>query len=129
MKIKHYRLKEGVTKETLLKNGCTEGGSWISKDTEYCIHKSASAKIRTKKSFRYIPDSFDIWVGFPSDLSKWNDFDHVLVLDEDFCQPYTAFYHENYDKDINDSPCLEHVIEQYNDFLSSLPFLEELKGE
>jgi hypothetical protein len=126
MKIKHYKLKDGITREYLLENRCKEGGTWISKDTELFISKTISAKIRTKKGFRYVADSFDICVGFPADLSKWNDFDYIIVIDEDFCQPYTAFYHDNYDKDIKGFPCLEYVIEQYNEFLSSLPFLEEI---
>ena len=48
-------------------------------------------------------------IAFPENLSEWNDFDYILVLDEDFCQPYGE------------------VIETYNEFVSSLIFLEEIE--
>ena len=68
-------------------------------------------------------------VCFSVDMGKWNDFDNILVLDEDWGQSYTPFYFENYKKDIKDFPVLEYCIRQYNDFLDSFDFLEEVKEE
>ena len=60
-----------------------------------------------------------------SDLESWNDFDNVLVLDEDFCQPYTPFYGDNYKKEVSDFPFLEWVISEYNALFDSLPVFEK----
>lgn len=65
---------------------------------------------------------------FP-DLGVWDDFHNILVLDEEFGQPYTPFYSENYKKDIKGFPVLEYCIRQCNDFLDSFDFLEEVKEE
>ena len=66
-----------------------------------------------------------IIIAFPEDFSKWNDIDYVLILDEDFCQPYGPFYHYMEGK-IKLFPVLEEVIQKYNEFMSSLIFLEEI---
>ena len=66
---------------------------------------------------------------FLPDLDVWDDFNNILVLDEEFGQPYTPFYSENYKKDIKYFPVLESCIRQYNDFLDSFDFLEEVKEE
>ena len=77
------------------------------------------------------PDShgdFTIYIGFPDfeeGLAEWDDFSFVLVLDDDFGRPYTPFYGKNYKKDIQDFPCLEFVIEKYNEFMDSFDFLCE----
>lgn len=62
-------------------------------------------------------------------LLNHDDFNNILVLDEEFGQPYTPFYSENYKKDIKYFPVLESCIRQYNDFLDSFDFLEEVKEE
>lgn len=65
---------------------------------------------------------------FPEDLSEWNDFDYILVLDEDFCQPYGPFYHYMNGEIKEPWDGLKEVIEAYNEFMSSLTFLEEIDG-
>lgn len=94
-----------------------EGGSWI--------HKNA---IR----FMSIPlhDKYEITlnIGFPEDLSKWDDFNYILVLDEEFGQPYIPFYaylEGAWQK--RESPVLNKIIKNYNEEMRALPFLEEIK--
>lgn len=68
-------------------------------------------------------------IGFPEDLSKWNDFDYILVLDEDFGQPYIPFYKYLYDdsEKSNWPTALEEIVKKYNETLRGLPYLEEIK--
>lgn len=116
MKIKHYKLKQDLKREELINFGAREGGSWVAKDAELFISESVC----------FNNFEFDIDIAFPNNLKKWNDFDYVLVLDSDFCQPYTPFYGDNYGKNITNFKSLENVIKQYNEYLDKLPFLEEV---
>lgn len=122
MKAKSYKLKYIPSTEQLIKLGARSGGIWINRYSEWYISFTGE-----------FPDScgdFIIYIGFPDfekGLSEWDDFNFVLVLDDEFGQPYTPFYGENYKKDIQDFPCLEFVIEKYNEFMDSFDFLcEEL---
>lgn len=117
MKIKRFKLKDNVTRDDLISLGFRSGGSWIKKDAELFLSR---CYYRKKTDFEY-----SIGIAFSSDIQDWNDFDNVLVLDEDFGQPYTPFYGDNYGKDITDFPVLEDVISNYNKFMSSLSILEE----
>lgn len=114
MKIQRYKLKDGVTKDTLLQCGFRPGGSYIAKDVVYM-------------TYRALADSIDVNIGMPEDLSKWNDFDYVLVLDNDFGQPYTPFYNfmNGEIKEKNCFPFLRKVIAKYNKVMSSYPVLED----
>ena len=120
MKAKSYKLKYIPTAEQLIKLGARPGGIWFNRYVEWCISFTGE-----------FPDScgdFSIYIGFPDfekGLVEWDDFSFVLVLDDDFGQPYTPFYGENYKKDIQDFPCLELVIEKYNEFMDSFDFLCE----
>ena len=120
MKAKSYRLKYIPTKERLIELGARPGGTWINKDSDLYI-----------SVVREFPDScgdFIIYIGFPDfeeGLVEWDDFNFVLVLDDDFGQPYTPFYGKNYKQDIQNFPCLEYVIEAYNNFMDSFDFLCE----
>lgn len=67
-----------------------------------------------------------VTIAFPQDLSEWNDFDYILVLDEDYGQPYGPFYHFLEGKIEKPWDGLIDVIEAYNEFMSSLIFLEEI---
>lgn len=120
MKAKSYKLKYIPTKEQLIKLGARPGGSWISKDSELYFS--------TLHKFPKSCGDFSINICFPyfeKDLAEWDDFNYVLVLDDDFGQPYTPFYGKNYKKDIQNFPCLEFVIEKYNEFMDSFDFLCE----
>ena len=120
MKAKSYKLKYIPTKEQLIKLGAQPGGTWINRYSEWLFSFTGE-----------FPDScgdFVIYIGFPDfekGLAEWDDFSFVLVLDDDFGQPYTPFYGKNYKKDIQNFPCLECVIEAYNNFMDSFDFLCE----
>ena len=118
MKIKRFKLKDNITKDNLIALKFRNGGSWIKKDAELCLSKYFEYK---KYDFEY-----SIGIAFSSNINDWNDFDNVLVLDENYCQPYTPFYGDNYGKDIKDFPVLETVIDNYNKFMSSLNIFEEI---
>lgn len=113
--IKRYKLKDGVTHEFLLANGCKEGGVWIDESAVFYISKP-------------LVDEVSLNIGFPDDLSKWNDVYYILVLDEDFGQPYTPFYHYAQTRIRGGKPFkfLSRVIAAYNKTMDSLPFFEEL---
>lgn len=118
MKIKRFKLKDNITKKELISLGFKSGGSWIKKDAELFLSKCFYHK---DTHFEY-----SIGITFSSNINDWNDFDNVLVLDEDFCQPYTPFYGGNFGKDIANFPILENVIIKYNEFMSDLGIFEEI---
>ena len=110
MKAKSYKLKYVPTVQQLRDAGFRPGGAWIHAERRFAHELSVS-------------------ICFLPDLDVWDDFNNILVLDEEFGQPYTPFYSENYKKDIKGFPVLEYCIRQYNDFLGSFDFLEEIKEE
>ena len=118
MKIKRFKLKDNITKDDLIALKFRSGGSWIKKDAELFLCRCFEYR---KSDFEY-----SINIAFSSDINDWNDFDNVLVLDEDFGQPYTQFYGDNYGKDIDNFPVLEMVISNYNKFMDSLNIFEEI---
>ena len=118
MKIKRFKLKDNVTRDDLIALGFRNGGSWIKKDAELFLSRCFEYK---ETEFEY-----SISIAFSSDINDWNDFNNVLVLDEDFCQPYTPFYEYNYGKDITDFPTLENTIFKYNEFMSGLGIFDEI---
>lgn len=122
LKIKRFKLKEGrPTQEDLEKYHFREGGSWIIKDAKWFV-----SKIIRKEDKRYqdYEDSFNL--AFKEDLNDFNDFDNILVLDEEFCQPYTPFY-AYLDGKAEPFPFLVWVISEYNEWMSCFDFLEEVK--
>lgn len=131
MKIKRYKLKPNITKEQLEKYGLKDGGSWVFNGCKHYIHKYFHVKFLcqySEKKTRKGSFEFDIYIGFNDDISNWNDYDNILIMDEDFCQPYTPFY-TDFENDVTDFPCLEKVIETYNKYMDSLDFLEEITNE
>lgn len=90
-------------------------------------HASFIAKDATKSCFYPLVDSITVNIGFPDDLSKWNDFDYILILDEDFGQPYGPFYHYLNGELKEPFPFLEKVVQKYNKTLRHLSYLEEIK--
>ena len=115
MKIKRFKLRDGVTKEELIALGFKFGGTWIKKDAELYLHKY----------FNKYQISIDIT--FTENINNWNDHDNVLVLDEEGGQPYYPFYDDKYyDKEVTNFPALEDTIQNYNEFISSLGIFEEV---
>lgn len=122
MKIKRFKLRETpqLTVDELLSNGF--------KESENCSYVLEGAKYikrfdgyRRESNFEY-----SICIAFKEDLI-FDDYTNVLVLDDDFGQPYTPFYNllDSPDREHN-PPALVTVVQDYNKFMSSLTFLEEV---
>ena len=115
-KIKRFRLKNGrPTNEDFERYRFRSGGLIINKDIKTFVF--------------YEPQSLDynisFSIGFEEDISKFNDYDNVMVIDENFIQPYGPFY-AHYDKEVGDEfPFLKKVIEEYNSWMERFDFLEE----
>ena len=123
LRIKRFKLKEGrPTKEDFERYGFREGGSWIIKDAKWFCDKIISKE--DKHYYRDYETSFSM--AFQDDPSKFNDFDNVLVLDEEFGQPCTPFY-GYLNGETEPFPFLAWVISEYNEWMSSFDFLEEVK--
>ena len=139
-KIKRYKLKDDIKKEQLLKMGCRESEnlSYICKGA--IIGKTHLIKIRytyeykdkygNLKTIKYTSE-FDVDIAFTDNLQQWNDFDNIIVLDSDFCQPYYPFYNYLNGKiGAKEIPkVLPLFVTEYNKYMSSLEFLEEIKEE
>lgn len=141
MKANSYKLKEGITKEDLInKYGAREGGSWIDENTSIFISGYLSIPANSVPKIKSDSCGYDdeldedweedwavsINVGFSENLSDWNDEDWVLLLDEDFGQPYTPFY-SHYKEEVINFPYLERVIKGYNHFMDSCEWLERVE--
>lgn len=118
MKINRYKLKSNITNNDLMTLNAREGGIWINKES----------KLFLSKCFYYKPYEFEFSIGiaFKDNIHDWNDFDNILVLDEDFGQPYTPFYGDMFGKDVCNFHTLEFVIEKYNEYMNSLGIFEEI---
>lgn len=123
LKIKRFKLKEGrPTQEDFERYRFREGGTWIIKDAKWFCDKF----IRKESKDYYQDSEISFNMAFQEDLSEFNDFDNVLVLDEWFGQPYTPFYgYLNGETEL--FPFLAWVISEYNEWMSSFDFLEEVK--
>ena len=119
--IKRFKLKDGVTIDDIKKEykSLREGGSWIHQDAVYNIFRDV-----TPQNSR--GSEISVCVGFPNDLLKWDDYNFVLVLDEEFGQPYTPFYGDDNEEPF---PFLAGVIRRYNEVMGRFSFLEEKMTE
>ena len=144
-KIKRYKLKEGITKEQLLKMGVKEADyyTYIHKQAimgkGYCAdihfaypHTGKNGKTKQIK----VTSKFDIDIAFTENLQDWNDYDNILVFDSDvfksdFCHPYYPFYEYLMGKmQASAIPkVLPLLVVEYNRYMDSLEFLEEIKEE
>lgn len=117
--IKRFKLKDGLEK-WWLKNVPIEGeASWI--------HPKATRFISYILNINGI--EIDVDIGFPENLTEWNDFEYIIVTDDDLCQPYGPFYTKLDNPHWEGDDSLNILIEEYNNLLSNLPFLEEIKIE
>lgn len=138
MKANTYRLKPGTTMQDILSTpGVSKGSaSYVREGTDAYLSKSF---YKTMRVTMHDDDASSTWtekreyeisiiIAFDSsDLESWNDFDNVLVLDEDFCQSYTPFYGDNYKKDVSGFPFLEWVIGEYNALFDALPVFDKVE--
>lgn len=111
-----YHIKSDITKEDIIKElkekrlPISEYGTYINKEAKFSTYKNLIKDI-------------EVCIAFPEDLTSWDSFEHVLVLDDSFGQPYDPFYMA----DENESrrfPFVLNVIGLYNKFMDSLNFLE-----
>ena len=89
-KIKNYKLTEDISIEKIKEIGFKKGGF---------MKEIPSPKYTYRKSLLdEIELCIEISVNEDNSLS-FDDFNNILVLDEDFCQPYIPFYDEKVDFD------------------------------
>lgn len=115
-KIHRFRIKSNVTQGDLENLGVRKGGVFVNSSAEWVY-------------FMHLSDDVTLNIAFPKDLASWNDFDFVLLLDEDFGQPFTPFYrYLNEGKKHTSGPneYLKNIIQQYNAAMEAIPFFEEL---
>ncbi|MBR5662494.1 MAG: hypothetical protein IKX00_02440 [Bacilli bacterium] len=113
--IKEYTLNENLTEETLKSNG-------FKYNNEGSV---TTAKLPLYFYYKYIEDEIELFVeiGIKEDGTfMFDTFDNVLVLDDDFCQPYHPFY-----RDDVDTPFVNKVIEKYNEAMDELVSMGILK--
>ena len=102
--IKKYELSSNVTTEDLLKNG-------FKYSEKGCIKDITTPRYHFIK---YLTKDFEllIEIGINEDGTLlFDDEKHVLLLDDDFCQPYGPFYDE-----VN-SPIVNDLINKYNEVM------------
>ena len=80
--VKRYELVENITKEDLLKAGFKEGG-WDS----YILNPKVSYSC-----VLYEDIELHIEISTSSKKIKFNDYNNVLVFDDEIGQPYFPFY-------------------------------------
>ena len=112
-RIKRYQFAQG---SPLPKNMHLDGG-WIKGGAMGYIGKTFVNKLTDSE--------FSICIAFDRDMTEWNDFDNVLITDS-WSSQYTPFY-EFWDEEVDNNAALQYVIETYNDYMDSLPFLEPLE--
>lgn len=122
LKIKRFKLKEGrPVPDDVIQYGFRKGGSWIHKDAAAFV-----SKVLRKADKRYRDYDISFNMCFRKNPEEFNDFDNVLVLDEEFGQPYTPFYgYMGNNDDKEPFPFLAWVISEYNEWMSGFDFLEE----
>ena len=115
--VNRYRMKPGVTLDDI-KHELQEKHLPISTNTSYI---DGWLEFST---FSMLVDEISVNIGFPKDVSKWDDYEHIVVIDEDFLQPYGPFYN------IDEDPFIYalNVVGHYNKFMDSLSFLEEVSS-
>lgn len=114
MKVNRYKIKDGVTFDDILKlPRIQDGGNYV---------EPSAKKMLWKELYKNI----DVNIAFPEDLSTWDDFNFILVIDDDFGQPYTPFYNHLIDPHRVPFSFVEDVINNYNQFMSELGIFEEV---
>lgn len=113
--VKRFKLKDGIT----IPKEAQAGGVGV--------HPAATHHILKFIHINGDPHGISIDIAFPEDIA-WNDFDFILVLDEDALQPYFPFYDVLQGKPVSFN-YLRQFVDAYNDYMSSLPFLEEISEE
>ena len=117
--VNKYRIKDGITIEDILKEikeknlPLTEGGSWVHEDAKWLTWFGLDKEITAN-------------IVFPEDLSVWDSYDHITVMDEAFGQPYYPFYYADEDE-TKRFPTALSCIGMYNKRMNEFNFLEKIK--
>ena len=112
--VNKYKMKPGISMDDILNELREKNlpigthGTYISKDAKY-------------STFKHLIDDIEVCIAFPEDLSVWDDFDHILVMDDNFGQPYYPFYKI----EEKQFPFVLNVAGCYNKFMDTLSFLEK----
>ena len=104
--IKKYELSEKLTIKKLKKNNFKEGGF---------VKEIPSPKYYYNEN---LIDDIELHIEIsinPDETFNFDDFDNVLILDENFCQPYFPFYENK-----KGFPFLNKVIIEYNKAMDEL---------
>lgn len=120
-KINRYKLKDVIATSDLIKYHARSGGTWINKEADVFF-----SKVLYIQTYRHTKAEISVEIAFKRDLQDWNDFDNILVCDEDFCQPYTPFY-SYLDGQIESFPFLDTVIQKYNEYMNSIDLFEKIE--
>lgn len=119
--VNEYKIKEGTTMEDIEKEIRKKKLIWNGASTY--IHKDA-----VHSTCKSLADDITINIAFPEDLSTWDSYDHVLVMDETGGQPYYPFYYADQKKEARYRfPFVLTTIGAYNKFMDSLSFLERIQ--
>jgi len=114
MKINNYKLKHNINIGDLKKLGFKEG-SWLGEYEGVDVMSTDIGLI----------SGIELHIAIRIDNMEFDDFDDILVLDSEFCQPYTPFYETcNYKKEVTNFKFLKKVIAQYNKTMDSLSIFE-----
>ena len=116
MKIKRFKLKENVTEDDLIQLRFQQGGSFVNENAKWL-------------KFKTLDNFVSVNLTFPEYLQDWNDFVYVLLLDEDFGQPYSPFYNYFLVDAKEGPPALNNIVYQYNKFMEELGLFEEANIE
>jgi len=115
--VNRYKLKPGITMDDILselrakKLPIGTHGTYISKDAKYSTCK-------------WLADDISVCIAFPENLASWDDFDHILVMDDECGQPYGPFY----DVEKKQFAYVLNVVGNYNKFMDTMSFLERVDG-
>lgn len=122
--INRYKLKEGWTLERIADYIVArrkdkrypfamfgKGGSWINDRTQHFI------------SCQCGDEDISLNIGFPEDLSIWDDYEDILIMDEEAGQPYYPFYDADHKPEKRFRFVL-NIIGNYNRIMDSFEFLE-----
>lgn len=126
-KIHRYRAKKGITEKYLKKFGFNYGGN-IGFDSAFMsIAFQVELEPPKQANGAQIKFPFIVAIGFDSDFNSWTDEYGVCVLEGFTGSVYGPFYAVYEDKEVkNIPPVLPHLIDAYNQFMDSLPFLTRI---
>ena len=127
VRAKRFRIRKDITDEEIKKYRLGSVGDTPDSGKIFCYQKQFTFDVPESWGAPVSEATFTLIVSFRGDARSWNDLENVHVID-DYCGwPYVTF-NRRLGFDVDNDPCLMEVIRHYNDYMSSLPFLEEIPG-